>query len=157
MTCPATYLYNDDTFRKMFRALDNAAIYPQVILQMYWDQAGTIISNTSYGFLAAQGGPMAMNLMTAHLAALSQMIANGEVPQIATGASIDKISVTLEAPPTKSMFDWWLATTPYGMQLLAMMGVASAGGFYTPGSIGRAGFFAGGANGYNRGFGGFYY
>lgn len=148
MNCAATYTYNDADFREIFPALDNPTLYPAKILQMYWDQAGTIIKNTTYGFLAQQSGAMPMNLMTAHLAAIGRLIASGQSPSLPSAATIDKVSVTLVPPPTKDMFDWWLATTPYGQQLLAMLSMAAVGGLYAPGSLGRQGFFASGANDY---------
>lgn len=143
MPCAPTYMFNVAWFRSMYPSFDDATLFPDEILQSYWDTAGTIVTNTVYGFLAAQGGPIALNLLTAHLAAISMMIANGQDAVVLTGAGIDKINVSIEPPPLKTYFQYWLATTPYGQQLLAMMQVASTGGFYAPGGPGRAGFGVG--------------
>lgn len=147
MNCAPTYSYNDALFRQQFAEFDSATTYPETLLQNYWDQAGTIVANTTYGFLAQMGGPMALNLLTAHLAKLFTIIGAGETPGIVTSATIDRVSVTLEPPPAKSQFEWWLNQTPYGAQLLVMLNIAGNGGLYTPGSLGRAGFFASGTNG----------
>lgn len=136
----ATYNYDDTLFRTQFPAFEDATAFPTPTLQMYWDSAGTIITNTTYGAIAQQGGPMALNLMTAHLAALSVMIANNELPAIPISAGIDKINITTEPPPLKTQFQYWLSTTPYGQQLLAMLQVASVGGLYVPGGLGKQGF-----------------
>ena len=140
--------YNDSTFRTQFVAFANVTTFPEATLQMNWNTAGNIIANTSYGFLASQGGSLPISLMTAHLTALSVMIANGELPSIAVAAGIDKINVTLMPPPLKDQFAYWLCTTPYGQQLYAMLQVAAVGGLYSPGGLGTAGFNAGPNSGY---------
>ncbi|OWK47571.1 hypothetical protein FRUB_01270 [Fimbriiglobus ruber] len=43
-----------------------------------------------------------------------------------TGATIDKISVTLEPPPAPNAWQYWLQSSPYGQQLLALLQVVSA-------------------------------
>lgn len=147
MICAPTYSYSDSQFRAQFQQFESATEFSVQTLQMNWNTAGKIIANTTYGYVAAVGGSQAMNLMTAHLTALSVLIARGETPMIQTGATIDKITVSLEPPPVKGMFEYWLATTPYGMQLLALLEIASVGGLYAPGGLGRAGFAANGYNG----------
>ena len=82
--------------------------------------------------------------MTAHLLALSVMIASGNTPGVMVAATIDKISITLEPPPAPNAWQYWLQTTPYGQQLLALLQVASVGGFYAASGVpGRAGFWFG--------------
>jgi hypothetical protein len=71
--------------------------------------------------------------MTAHLAAISVLIAAGQIPGLVQNATIDKITVGLTPPPIPNQFQWWLNITPYGQQLLAMLQVNSVGGFYIGG------------------------
>ena len=138
---PAFY-YNDADFRIQFPAFSNTTTYPQATLQNYFNIAGVYVHNSNYGFLAQDGATLySLYLLTAHLAAIQTMIANGQTPSITINAGIDKISVGIEPPPVKGMFQYWLATTPYGQQLTALLTVQSVGGFFTPGSLGRAGFY----------------
>jgi hypothetical protein len=69
------------------------------------------------------------------------LIANGQTASIVTGSSIDKVSVNLLAPPVKNMFQYWLATTPYGQQVLAMARARFAGGFYLSAGLNERGSF----------------
>lgn len=71
-----------------------------------------------------------LNLLTAHIAQIQAQIAEGMDSVIVTGSTIDKVTVSLLAPPVKDMFQYWLATTPYGKQVLALARAKFAGGFY---------------------------
>lgn len=71
--------------------------------------------------------------MTAHLTALSDLAAQSQTPGYEQSATIDKVSVSLTPPPNKNQWQFWLNTTPYGMQLLALLQSKSAGGFYIGG------------------------
>lgn len=142
MTCnqPA-FFYNDAQFRSQFPAFSNSTTYPEATLQQYFDTAGLYVANSNYGYLAAAGATLtSLYLLTAHLAQLATQLANGQTPTVMSGAGIDKISVSLEPPPAKSLWQWWLSTTAYGAQLLAMLQAQAVGGFYVPGGLGRSGF-----------------
>ena len=145
MACASSYIYNDATFRAQFPQLSDMTTYPEATLQMYWDQAGGIVQNTTYGFLPQTSGSAALYLLTAHLAYIGNLLINGQTPTVTTAAGIDKISVTLLPPPAKDFFQFWLSSSPYGLQLLAILEVAAVGGFYSPGSLGRQGFTGNGA------------
>ena len=139
-TQPA-FSYNDAQFRSQFPVFANSTTYPEATLSQYFDTAGLYVANTKYGFLAQAGATLTcLYLLTAHLAQISAQIANGQTPSVISGAGIDKISVSLEPPPVESQFRWWLNTTAYGANLLAMLEAQAIGGFYSPGSLGRGGF-----------------
>lgn len=144
MTCPTpAFTYNDAAFRAAFPFFANTTTYPEALLSMYYDTAGHFISNSNYGFLsAACATQFALYLMTAHLARLGSMIAAGQTPGVTIAATIDKISVQLQQAVLKNQWQYWLASTPFGAELLALLQVKGVGGFYHPGSPGRAGFFA---------------
>lgn len=72
----------------------------------------------------------ALYLMTAHLCAITLNIAAGTVAGVLTASTVDKVSITLEPPPLTNQWQYWLATTPYGQQLLAMFQVNAVGGMY---------------------------
>ena len=134
------FSFNTSAFRVTYPAFANETTFPTVTLQAYFNTAGSYLANDNYGQLRDDSRYTALTLMTAHLAALSILIAAGETPSVAAGASIDKVTVSLEPPPVKSQFHWWLSTTPYGQQLLALLQMRSAGGFYLGGSRTRGGF-----------------
>lgn len=136
----ATIPFDVTAFRTMFPAFSNTTTYPTITLQSYWDMATAYINDKTAGYYC--GGwvlkqqVLALNLMTAHLAALFVLIASGQTPGIEISATIDKISVSMEPPPAKNQWQYWLQTTPYGAQLLALLQIAAAGGrFYNPAAV----------------------
>jgi hypothetical protein len=141
--------YNDAAFRAMFLpAFQLSVQHPPAMIQAYWDTATAYISNRNggcyMGGMTVAQQTLALNLMTAHLLYLAGLIASGNTPGVMTGATIDKVSVTLESPPVKNQWQYWLQTSPYGQQLLALLQVASVGGFYASSAVpGRAGFWFG--------------
>lgn len=128
-----TITFDVSLFRSQFPAFANETSYPDATLQGYWDAGTCYISDQDYGALSGDCRTRALNLMTAHLTALSDKIASGENPSFEQSASIDKVSVTLTPPPIKSQFQWWLSITPYGSQLFALLQVKAVGGFYVGG------------------------
>lgn len=115
----------------------------QAVLQTYFDMA-TNFANPNDNWCGGFNGSaldLVLNLITAHIAKIQQYIANGQDAVIVTSSTIDKVSVSLMEPPVKDMFQYWLATTPYGKQVLALARAAFAGGFYSaPGIPERRGF-----------------
>lgn len=75
-----------------------------------------------------------LNMMVAHLLALSTQIGNTpaapKTPGLKQSATIDKISISLTPPPFKNQWQWWLSLTPYGQQLFALLQIATTGGAY---------------------------
>jgi hypothetical protein len=121
-------------FRQQFPVFANATAYPDAMLQMYWDMAVCYVTDVgNYGWLQGNCRQLAINLMTAHLTALSVIVAGGQVPGLVQSATIDKVSVSLTPPPLKNQWQWWLSTTPYGQQLLALLQNRSVGGWYIGG------------------------
>jgi len=113
---------------------------PDPTLQQYWNTAILYISNQNAGVMNGSSRQYALDLMTAHLTKLSALILAGQTPSIVNSSSIDKISVSLTPPPFKTSWDWWLSTTPYGLQLLALLNVNSVGGGYYGGLPERTAF-----------------
>lgn len=137
----ATLTFDVTAFRLQFPAYADATLFPDATLQMYWDNATCYIDdNGSYGWLQGTCRQLALNLMTAHLVALSVIVAAGQVPGLMQTATIDKVSVGLTPPPLKNQWGWWLSLTPYGQQLWALLQVNSVGGFYTGGAPELAAF-----------------
>ena len=134
--------YNDSAFRALFPAYADSGTYPMATLQGYWNSAILYVNNCGWSAMSLAQQTQAINLMTAHIAYINGIIASGNIPAMVNGASIDKISVTLQPPPFgSSQFKWWLGLSPYGQQLLALFAVVGVGGYYSTAAIpGRLGF-----------------
>lgn len=121
-------------FRLQFPAFANEITFPDAMLQRHWDMATCYVSDIgNYGWLQGRCRQLAINLMTAHLTALSVLIAAGQTPGLVQNATIDKVSVGLTPPPLRNQWQWWLSTTPYGQELLALLQTRSVGGWYIGG------------------------
>jgi len=134
----ATLYYNDAYFRALFPAFNSTVLYPLLTISAQWDMASGYITDNTFTACVAGMTPKqqvgALNLMTAHLLYLNNLAASGQPSGVVTGATIDKVSVTLQPPPEPNQWQWWLNQSPYGAQLLALLQVAAAGGrYYTAG------------------------
>lgn len=139
MGTPA-FSYDDSVFRVSFPAFADANTFPAPTLGMYYDTAGLFVANSNYGFLAQAGATQyCLYLMTAHLAQLGSQIAAGQDSNVPISSTIDKISVSVQAVALKNQWQYWLASTEYGKQLLALLQAQSVGGLYVPGGPGRGG------------------
>jgi len=135
------FSYSDSVFRSSFPAFANAEAYPATTLQMYYDTAGLFVANSNYGFLTRAGATQyCLYLMTAHLAQIGTLIAEGQDSNVPLSSTIDKISVSVQQVNLKNQWQYWLNSTEYGKQLFALLQAQAVGGFYIPGGIGRAGF-----------------
>lgn len=77
-------------------------------------------------------------LLAAHLLALQGNINNGETTGgLQTGASIDKVSVSVAPPPFSDGFEYWLSQTVYGQTLLAFLDMIAAVPTFIGGSFNR--------------------
>ena len=130
MTLPVIIPFDESLFRSSFPAYANVTSFPSGTLNLYWTWSTYYLSNISnYGALRGTSRQLALNMMTAHLVAQNVIIGDGNTPYIVQGSTIDKISVTLEPPPIPNQWQWWLNTTPYGQQLLALLQANTAGGW----------------------------
>jgi len=129
-----TIAFDPVIFRAQFPEFANETTYPDAMLQMYWDNATCYVDdNGSYGVLQGTCRRLALNYMTAHLLQIAAFIASGQTPAIVTNATVDKVSVTTTPPDNKNHWQYWLSTTGYGQQLLALLKAKSVGGFYIGG------------------------
>lgn len=128
------------TFRLLFPEFADANAFPDAYLDAQWA--------ASVAFLGESFEVTGLNYLTAHLMKLNVMasVAGGGTVGVVTGASVDKVSVTLAAPPFKSGWQFWLAQTPYGGLLWALLSLRSAGGAYIGGRPERRAFRKVGGN-----------
>ena len=149
MTFPSVLVFDVTYFRQAFPEFANTAVFTDATLQMYWDWATLYISNVNWGWMRNRARQHALNLMTAHIAQLRLIAASGEVPGIVTDAKVDKVEVKLEPPPLPNQFQFWLGTTTYGQDLLALLQAKSVGGGYYGGPSVLGAFYVGGYYGRN--------
>jgi len=125
----ATHTFNYELFQAQFPVYASAP--PESVLQAYFAQATTFVNpdDNWCGGLNAGALDYALNCLVAHYAYINDLIAQGQTTVIVTSSTIDKVSVSLMEPPVKDMFSYWLATSPYGKQLLALLTAKAAGGW----------------------------
>lgn len=127
-------------FRALYPEFKDTAQYLDVRLDATWEQATCFVSERNCGVMRGKCREQGLMLMLAHLLKLSCLIENGDAPTVISSSSIDKISVTLTPPPIGDAWEWWLQTTPYGAQLVALLAAFTAGGLWVGGSPEQAAF-----------------
>jgi len=136
----ATIVFDPTEFKALYPQF---ASYADIKLQATFDLSTAYISPDISADFPEPALKQALNLMTAHqLAIEARLVASGysQSPAVLQSATVDKISVTVQPPPQRDQWAWWLNTTPYGAQLLALLQVQSAGGWYIGGLPERAAF-----------------
>lgn len=118
-------------FRQWYPEFSNLEKYPDSVLQARLTLAQCYVSNVNFGCLKDECRLQAIYLMAAHLQLLNDKIASGQSQLgFTTSTSIDKVSVSVALPPYKNQLGYWLNTTPYGAQLLALLNSCAAIGLY---------------------------
>lgn len=120
-------------FRAAFPAFADPVRFPDLSIQMWWTMATQYITEYDNCLICGDKLQLALNLMTAHLAATFAKLgdgsaASGGVGGPITSASEGSVSVSMQAPPSKSGWQYWLSTTPYGLQLWAFLSTLLVGG-----------------------------
>lgn len=134
------HTFDVTAFRALFPEFANSTTYPDATLNGYWNMGIQYIYSYDNLFVADDTLQLALNLMTAHLGKSFSLINSGNTPSVMTGAAEGTVSISTQAPPTKNGWQWWLATTPYGVQLWAMLQSLLVGGLYIGGLPERSGF-----------------
>lgn len=139
----ATFVFDPAAFRVLFPQFADATTYPDARLNALFGMASAYIeaSTPVCEFVPDVSWSYVMQLMTAHLVAISAVQATGGTPGIVNSSSVGDVSVTLaQAPYGTSPWRFWLSQTPYGQQLLALLDGLSVGGFYIGGLPERSAF-----------------
>ena len=99
----------------------------------YWaDVAGSFLSES--WALNGKTFEHAINLMTAHLLFLNKKIDDGNNATGAVQSATEgSVSVSFTAPPSRDGWEYWLSSTPYGVQLWALLSGLMVGGAYIGG------------------------
>lgn len=130
----AEHTFDSVAFRKQFPYFASETKYPDEQLSGYFTMATTYIYHWDWCGVTPEQLQLMLDLMTAHLTYCNQMLLQGQTTVgIVTGAGIDKVNVSLQAPPIKNAWQQWLATSPFGLQLWALMRAVTRGGFVSGG------------------------
>lgn len=147
--------YDDTLFRQQFPEYADTTLYPPAKIETFWDIGAAFIDRRDCPYRALSGAALAysMNLMAAHLMTISiqnQQAMKGSAGAIGQGAPdqggfvtsarVGEISVGKMAPPATNGWQFWLASTPYGQQIWALIGIVGVGGFTVGGLPEREGF-----------------
>lgn len=80
-------------------------------------------------------------LLVAHIGKMMTDAATGDgVTGAVTSASEGSVSASFQPPPAKSALQYWLSSTPYGVQLWALLSIAGAAGASVGGLPERSAF-----------------
>ncbi len=124
-----------DGMRSQLPYFADATKYPDAVLTVDLDNAQNYISPLNFGPLRDNSRVYAVYLMAGHLQLLRERLNAGQTGVgIQTAASVDKVSVTLTPPPIKEQYDYWLNLTPFGAELLFLLGSVTGAGWYIGGS-----------------------
>lgn len=139
----AIHEFDIPVFRQLYPAFANPVTFTDVYLTAQWTAATVYLGEYDGCLWGGAQLQLGLNLLTAHLVQSNLLIAQGgKTPTIGVlvSATVDKVTVSNMPPPATNGWKYWLATTPYGLQLWALLQRVSAGGVYIGGSPERAGF-----------------
>lgn len=129
-----------DDWRAAFPEFANIETYPDAYLQRFLTMATAFISTRNFR-LRPSVRILAIQLMAAHLLTLAHTDAagnaintDGTAGTTVTSASIDGVSVSMQAPLAGDAFAQWIQTTPYGRQLWALLTVNNPTGVFYVGT-----------------------
>lgn len=149
----ARHVFDAAAFRAQFPQFADETQYPAAVLAGYFNMAGTFVSRWDNCLLYGERLQMLLELVTAHIVSLLMAPPPGQVDPnappgstvpamggILQAASIDKVSVSIMAPPVRDGYDYWFNQTPYGQQYLALLSAMTAGGIFIGGMPESMGF-----------------
>jgi len=127
----AQHELNINSWRARFPAFSNLN---DAQVGIAWDMATSYIADYDNFMLSDKRLQLALDLMTAHISQIRMNSSSGGgVSGVMTSATEGSVSIGYAPPPFKNGFQAWLAYTPYGMELWALISGALAGGIYVGG------------------------
>lgn len=129
----STIAFDIDSFREQFPNQFPDPPNTDAYVEIFWNAATCLVSTDTQGPLSAECRRHVLNLVTAHLITLSASAQAGMQPGFIVSGSIDKISVTVQPPPSRTAFQFLLMQTPYGVEAFTILSLSVAGGFYEGG------------------------
>lgn len=128
MSCPE---YTKEVFISQFPEFEDVEN-----IELYINRALLYFDRNCY--FCKQRKQYAVFLIAAHLMALQDNINNGEkTGGLQTGASIDKVSVSVAPPPFSDSAEYYFNQTVYGQELLAFFDMIAVLPSFIGGSFNR--------------------
>lgn len=116
-------------FRAAFPAFADDTAYPDAMLNGKMVVAKCYIEDNSLTF-GDDCRQYAYQLMVAHLLTIGNMAAAGTPSRLIASATEGPVNVSFSEPPSASNFTYWLMTTPYGVELSALLSANAVGDYY---------------------------
>lgn len=116
-------------FRSAFPQFASVTDYPDATLNNKMSVAKCYIEDNSCTF-DDHCRQYVYQLMVAHLLSIDIAVASGQPGRLISSAAEGPVNVSFAEPPNKSNFTFWLQTTPYGVQLSALLSINAIGDYY---------------------------
>jgi hypothetical protein len=126
-------------FRSNFELYKDEVKYTDVLLNAQY-AIGKCYIDDSDCTMAEACREYALQAMLAHLLYIRDQVNAGNNIGVITSASEGDVSVSLATPVVDDEWHYWFNSSPFGRELIALLSVKSAGGFYVGGSPERRGF-----------------
>ncbi|QIA76172.1 DUF4054 domain-containing protein [Rodentibacter caecimuris] len=121
-----------DVFRELFLAFRDEYKFSDEMIELWGEQADHYLKESWI-----LNGPVfehAKSLMTAHLVHLASSVASGNGANGAVQSATEgSVSVSFSAPPSRNGWEYWLSSSPYGVQLWALLNSLGSAGLYIGG------------------------
>jgi hypothetical protein len=117
------------SFRASFPAFERDDLYPDAMLNGKMFIAKCYIEDNQLTF-TDECRQYAYQLMVAHLLSIAALVAEGQPGRLVTSAAEGPVNVSFAEPTNRSNFSFWLATTPYGNEISALLSINSIGDYY---------------------------
>ena len=130
---------NIAVFRVNFPLYANQATHPDALLNAQYEIGKCYIADNDCT-MAETCREYALQSMLAHLLYIRDQVNAGNNIGVITQASEGDVSVSLAAPLVEDEWHYWFNSSPFGRELIALLGVQSVGGFYAGGNNERQSF-----------------
>ena len=126
-------------FRVNFPLYADETTYPDILLNAQYEIGKCYIADNNCTMTEACR-EYALQAMLSHLLYIRDQVNSGNNVGVITSASEGEVSVSLATPVVDEEWHYWFNSSPYGRELIALLGVQSVGGFYVGGSPERRAF-----------------
>ena len=126
-------------FRANFPLYADDALYPDALLLAQYEIGKCYIADNDCT-MGEKCREYALQSMLAHLLYIRDQVNSGNNVGVITQASEGDVSVSLATPAVNDEWHYWFNSSPFGRELVALLGVQSVGGFYAGGLPERAAF-----------------
>lgn len=126
-------------FRANFPLYADNALYSDALLLAQYEIGKCYIADNDCT-MGEKCREYALQSMLAHLLYIRDQVNSGNNVGVITQASEGDVSVSLATPAVDDEWHYWFNSSPFGRELVALLGVQSVGGFYVGGLPERRAF-----------------